>query len=638
MTDFMDFLPEASLAGVLGFLLAAVATAAAILAHHFELVGLFFRKVDKESTKNGGDLVATVLKAHGIKYVFTLCGGHISPILVACEREGMRVVDTRFEGNAAFAADAVSRLSGVIGVACVTAGPGVTNTVTALQNAKMAESPVLLLGGASASVLKGRGALQDIDQLTLCKALCKYVATVTRVRDIVPLLRKAIYEAQSGVPGPVFVELPIDSLYSYKAVEEGLFPPSSAKSPSIGQRITRWYLQNYMNRLFADAWAPRNTAPILPSFPRHSPNDISDVANLIRGAKKPVFLLGSQVTLPPTKAENLKAALESMGIPCYLGGMARGLLGRRNPLHVRQCRKEALKEADVVVCAGAVADFRLKYGQLFSRRSKIVMVNRSKSHLKMNAGTFFKVTKSVNGDPGCFLLALSQSLGDYTCPSEWLDTLHDRDSGKEKANREKADEEPKEDEQPHLNALKVLYLAEEVMSDDSILVADGGDFVGSAAYILRPRGPLRWLDPGPFGTLGVGGGFALGAKLCRPEADVWIIYGDGALGFSIPEFDTFARFKLPVIALVGNDACWSQIAREQIPMFKSKVACMLEYCSYETVAEGFGGRGFLMDGPMDDDQIRNTLRQAQEVSREGKPVLINCLIRKNKFREGSISV
>ena len=632
MAQLLSYLPEASVASLLWFLLAVVATAGAVLVHHFELVGLLFLEVNKTSKKHGGELVASVLKAHGVRYVFTLCGGHISPILVACEKEGMKIIDTRFEGNCAFAADAVSRLSGVIGVACVTAGPGVTNTVTALQNAKLAESPVLLIGGASASILKGRGALQDIDQMALCKGLCKHVVTVTRIRDIVPVLRKAIYEAQSGVPGPVFVEMPIDALYPYNLVKEGLFPKMTAKS--ISQKIINWYLQNYMNRLFAGAWKTQPMEPIPPSFPRHSPSDVSTVVNLLRGAKKPVFLLGSQVTLPPTKAENLKVALEKMGIPCFLGGMARGLLGRNSSIHIRQRRRDALKECDVVVCAGAIADFRLSYGRHFTRKSNVVMVNRSKSHLKMNTDAFFRVAHSIHGDPGCFLLALSQALDAYSCPAEWLGTLKSRDSEKEVANRKKAKELPEQ----HLNPLNVLYHAEDIMSEDSIIVADGGDFVGSAAYILRPRGPLRWLDPGPYGTLGVGGGFALGAKLCRPDADVWIIYGDGALGFSVPEFDTFARFNLPVIALVGNDACWSQIAREQVPMLGSDVGCMLEYRSYEVVAKGFGGRGFVMDRGLSDEQIRDMLREAQEISREGKPVLINCLIGKTNFRAGSISV
>lgn len=625
-------LPDVSLASVVWFVVALVATAAAILVHRFELLGLLFHEVERESKRHGGELVASVLKAHGVKYVFTLCGGHISPILVACEKEGIKIVDTRYEGNCAFAADAVSRLSGVIGVACVTAGPGVTNTVTALQNAKMAESPVLLLGGASATVLKGRGALQDIDQMALCKALCKHVVTVTRVRDIVPTLRKAIHVAQSGVPGPVFVEIPIDALYPYHLVGEGLFPKTPAKS--IGQRFTNWYIQNYMDRLFAGAWKARPLAPIPPSFPRHSPSDVVFVANLIRKAKKPVFLLGSQVTLPPTDVEELKTSLEKLGVPCFLGGMTRGLLGRNSAIHIRQRRKDALKEADVVVCAGAVADFRLSYGRHFSRKSKIVMVNRSKSNLKMNSDVFYGVVKAVHGSPGDFLLSLAQALDVFSCPQEWLAVLKGRDGEKEAVNRKKA----KEPTDQHLNPLNVLYHAEEVMSENSIIVADGGDFVGSAAYILRPRGPLRWLDPGPYGTLGVGGGFALGAKLCRPDADVWIIYGDGALGFSVPEFDTFTRFKLPVVALVGNDACWSQIAREQVPMLGSSVACNLDYCSYETVAEGFGGRGFLLDSDCSDEDIRETLRKAQEVSREGKPVLINCLIGKTNFREGSISV
>ena len=633
LEDVAEYLPEISWTGFLGVGVALLATTIAFLVQRFELLGLLFRKVEKDSERHGGELVAAVLRAHGVKFVFTLCGGHISPVLVACEKEGIRVVDTRFEGNAAFAADAVSRLSGVIGVACVTAGPGVTNTVTALQNAKMAESPVLLLGGASANALKGRGALQDIDQLSLCKTLCKHVATVTRVRDIVPALRKAIYEAQSGVPGPVFLELPIDALYPYKLVSDGLFPKSPAKS--FGQKITNWYLENYLNRLFADAWVDQSLTPIIPQFPRHTPNDITEVANLLRRSQKPVFLLGSQVTLPPTKAQNVKAALEAMGIPCFLGGMARGLLGRNSALHIRQRRKDALKEADVVVCAGAVADFRLSYGRVFKRSSQVVMVNRSKSNLTMNTDVFFKVRKSVHGDPGCFILALSQALTRFSCPSEWLSTLKSRDFEKEAENRKKSRNLPQE----HLNPLNVLYLTEEVMSENSVIIADGGDFVGSAAYILRPRGPLCWLDPGPYGTLGVGGGFALGAKLCRPDSDVWIIYGDGALGFSVPEFDTFARFNLPVVALVGNDACWTQIAREQVPMFKSNVACLLDYRSYETVAEGFGGRGFLLDRDLDDAAIKETLHRAQEVSREEKkPVLINCLIGKTDFRDGSISV
>ena len=161
---------------------------------------------------HGGILVGEVLAKHGVQFLYTLCGGHISPILIGAEAQGIRVVDTRHEVTAVFAADATARLTGVPGVAAVTAGPGMTNTITAVKNAQMAQSPVIILGGAAATLLKGRGALQDIDQISLLKPIVKMAAAVTRVRDIVPTLEKAFQVAQSGVPGPVFVELPVDLL------------------------------------------------------------------------------------------------------------------------------------------------------------------------------------------------------------------------------------------------------------------------------------------------------------------------------------------------------------------------------------------------------------------------------------------
>ena len=601
----------------------------------FGLIDLLFNKVDRKSKRNGGELVADVLKEHGVKFVFTLSGGHISPILAACEKKGLRIVDTRHEVTCVFAADAVARLSGVVGVACVTAGPGVTNTVTAVKNASMAESPVLILGGAAAILMKGRGSLQDIDQISLFKPICKYTACVQRVRDIVPTLRKAICIAQSGVPGPVFVELPIDSLYPYDIVVKELFPKSQ-KAKSLNLKIIEFYLQNYVDRLFAGAWRSYDYGPLPVTFPRASQGEINRCVSLLKSAKKPIFLLGSQATLPPAKADDVRAALEKIGVPCFLGGMSRGYLGRKNPYHIRQKRRDALKDADFVVCAGAVVDFRLSYGRAFNRKSKIIAVNRSKTNLKLNTDAFWKAHMYVLGDPGLFLVSLAEALGDgYSCPEDWLKTLHDRDAEKEKANIAKCGEATNK----HLNSINVLHKAEDVMSENTILIADGGDFVGSASYILRPRGPLKWLDPGPFGTLGVGGGFALGAKLCNPDDDVWIIYGDGSLGYSVAEFDTFARHKTPVIALIGNDACWTQIAREQVPMFGTAVACNLEYCNYDVVANGFGGVGYKLDGKSSDKDIVKTLEKAQQVSRsDKKPVLVNCLIGRTDFRDGSISV
>ncbi len=618
---------------------ATIFTLLAILAHYFGLFDLALHKVDPDSNRNGGEHVAAVLKAHGIKHIFTLVGGHISPVLVECEKTGIRVIDTRHEVTCVFAADAMARLSGVLGVACVTAGPGLTNTVTAIKNASMAESPVLLLGGASATLLKGRGALQDIDQLSLFKPLCKYVATIRRIRDIVPTLKKAICIAQSGTPGPVFVELPIDSLYPYKLVLKELV---NEKSPpnTLSKKIMKFFLNNYVNRLFAGAWEPIDPKPLVVNFPLASSSCIRKCAALLRGAKKPVIVLGSQATLPPMKPERVREALEKMGVPCFLGGMSRGCLGKNSPIHIRQKRSLALKDADVIILAGAVADFRLSYGRIFSKQSKVVSVNRSESNMKLNSDYNWKAHMYVQGDPGSFLVSVAKELGDsFQCDESWPQYLKKRDLEKDAVNLAKSKELPEQ----HLNPLKVLYRMEEALDEGAVLVTDGGDFVGSAAHILRPSGPLKWLDPGAFGTLGSGGGFALGAKLVNPDADVWIVYGDGSLGYSIAEFDTFERHKIPVIAVVGNDACWTQIAREQIPMFKSDVACNLKYCDYEMVARGFGGEGFKIDrnsddASSDDASIDQVFKEAKRISKSGKPVLINALIGKSNFREGSISI
>ncbi|XP_052828506.1 2-hydroxyacyl-CoA lyase 2 isoform X2 [Octopus bimaculoides] len=597
-------------------------------------LGLLYQwryKFDPKIKKNGGDLVAETLKAHGVKNIFTLVGGHISPILVACERLGIRVVDTRHEVTSVFAADAVARMSGTIGVAAVTAGPGVTNTVTAVKNAQMAESPVLLIGGAAATLLKGRGSLQDIDQLSLFKSLCKFTASVSTVKEIVPTLQKAIQTAQSGTPGPVFVEFPIDVLYPYETVKKEMGMKDSGKG--LMQNIVNWYLQNHLNNLFSGAFEDRDMSPLHVDIPKPSPSQVQKCAELLSKAKKPVFILGSQITLPPVPVENLCQSLENIGVPCFLGGMSRGLLGRNNPLQMRQQRREALKEADLIVLAGTVCDFRLGYGRSLNRKAKIITVNRSKEQLYKNSDMFWKPTVAIQGDAATFVTQLSSTLQGYKCDPEWLSTLRERDNLKEKANEKKGEEKTDK----HLNPVKLLQLTEEILTDDSILVADGGDFVGTASYILRPRGPLCWLDPGAFGTLGVGGGFALGAKICRPESDVWIIYGDGSLGFSVAEFDTFTRHKMPVIALVGNDAGWTQIYREQVPMFGSSVACDLSFSSYHTVAEGFGGKGYQLDRS-NEEQIPTILRQCQKDAREGHSVLINALIGKTNFREGSISV
>lgn len=616
---------------ILGCFLGIVLGGLVFAAYKLGILYRLFHKTETKSPRHGGDNVAEVLSAHGVKYIFTLVGGHISPILVACEKVGIRIVDTRHEATAVFAADAVARLSGTVGVAAVTAGPGLTNTVTAVKNAQMAESPLLLIGGAAGTLLQGRGALQDIDQMSLFKPLCKFCASIRTIRDIVPTVRKALAIAQSGTPGPVFIEFPIDTLYPYHLVSQEF----TVKNPPKGLmgKIIAWYLKTHLMNLFAGAWEKRDVSPLPVDIPQATDDQVQKCIELVSRAKKPVILVGSQATLPPMPVDDTRKALEDLGIPCFLGGMSRGMLGIDSPIRIRQNRRDALREADLVLLAGTVCDFRLSYGRVLSRRSKIIAINRDKKQLLKNSDLFWKPTVAIQGDVGSFLVRLSKGLKGHHCPEEWPQSLKAGELTKENANRVKAAEKTEH----HLNPLKVLHCVDELMAEDSIIVADGGDFVASAAYIMRPRGPMCWLDPGAFGTLGVGGGFALGAKLCRPDAEVWIVYGDGSLGYSVAEFDTFTRHKIPVIALVGNDACWSQIAREQIPMLGSNVACGLAFTDYHTVADGYGGKGYLI-GREDEDKLSDIIRQAQKETRGGKSILLNVLIGKTNFREGSVSV
>ncbi|GAB6027324.1 hypothetical protein CHUAL_001606 [Chamberlinius hualienensis] len=591
-----------------------------------------FRTIDRNSLEHGGSLVAQVIKAHGVRHVFTLCGGHISPILVALEKIGVKVVDTRHEATAVFAADATARMSGTVGVAIVTAGPGLTNTITAVKNAEMAESPIVIIGGAAASILKGRGALQDIDQMSLFKPLCKFCGTVTAVREIVPVLRKAFQIAQSGTPGPVFLEFPIDCLFPYNAVVKEIGMKSGGKS--LSQKLVDMYLQNYVDNIFNDAWVNKVFDPLRVDIPLAGSTQVMECVQMIRSSARPLIVLGSQVTLPPVPIQQLRKALEAMGIPCYLGGMARGLLGRNSSIQMRQKRREALQEADLVILAGAVCDFRLSYGRVLSKKSKIVAVNRNKTQLYKNSDMFWKPSLAIQSDAASFIIEVAQNLNNLKVSSKWIETLTKREVEKEDENKKLAEEKTEN----HLNPIKILQKLEEVMGDDAILVADGGDFVATAAYTLRPRGPLQWLDPGAFGTLGVGGGFALGAKLCRPESEVWIIYGDGSCGYSIMEYDTYDRHNAPILSLVGNDGAWMQIARDQTPRFKTSIACMLKQSNYHEIVEVFGAKGFLLRRE-DDDKIKEVLEEARKFYQSnGRSVMVNALIGQTKFRDGSISV
>lgn len=583
---------------------------------------------------NGGAIIGQTLARHGITHLFTLCGGHISPILVGAKAEGIRIVDVRDEVNAVFAADAVARMTGTVGVAAVTAGPGVTNTLTAIKNAQMAQSPVLLFGGAAATVLKGRGSLQDIDQLSMLKPITKWATSVRTVSALEHTVNRAIEVATSGVPGPVFIEVPVDLLYGEDTVREWYLTESGVKDPkTLPAKALNLYLRGHLYRQFHQPHVklPRPEVPEV-HLPGRAPADrVAEAAALLRKAERPALVIGSQTLVNRGDASAIVAAVEALGIPTWLGGMARGLLGTDSPIQFRHARGKSLKQADVVVVCGFPFDFRLGYGRAIGSKATVIAANLGADDLKLNR----RPEVPVQMHPGDFLVDLARALegdvgGDRHAP--WFEAVRGREAARDAEIAAQGRELPGEG---LVNPVDFFLKLDAHMADDAVLVVDGGDFVATAAYILRPRGPLSWLDPGVFGTLGVGGGFATGASLVRPGTEVWLIYGDGSSAYSLAEFDTYVRHGLAPIAVIGTDASWAQIAREQGEMLGDDVGTVLRRTDYHKVAEGYGGKGLLLSDPA---QIESVIKKAKKLSASGVPVCINVQIGKSEFRKGSISI
>ena len=575
---------------------------------------------------HGGDRIAAVLRAHGISALFTLCGGHISPILAAAKARGLRVIDVRGEATAVFAADAAARLTGTPGVAAVTAGPGVTNTVTALKNAQLAQSPVLVLGGAVPTLLRGRGALQDIDQRVVTEPHVKFFRRVGRVREIGTAVEDALASVRDGVQGPGFIEVAVDLLYPRELIRTW-YREAAGKGRSLGALARRLYLHRHLARLFAGSGTASPPQVRAAAAPAARDPDIAAAAAALARASRPVAIIGSQTLASGTDAARVVKAITRLGVPVYLSGMARGLLGRDHPLQLYHQRRQALREADCVILAGVPCDFRLDYGRHLSRAETVIAVNRSSAEARLNR----KPTIAAIGDVGGSLERLAaQSGGVPTRWQDWLRTLHARD-----AEREAEIDAQAAAAGDYVNPIALLRAIDREAGDNAIFVADGGDFVATASYVLRPRGPRMWLDPGPFGTLGVGAGFGLGAALSRPDAEVWILFGDGACGYSLAEFDTFVRHGIPVIAVVGNDAGWTQIAREQVKLLHDDVGTVLARTAYHDVAAGFGAEGILVKTAA---EVPQALARVRAAAQSGKPVLVNVWLDRTAFREGAISM
>ncbi|HEY1546720.1 MAG TPA: thiamine pyrophosphate-binding protein [Kofleriaceae bacterium] len=575
--------------------------------------------------EHGGDIIADVLARHGVRFLFTLCGGHISPILTGAQAKGIRVVDVRDEVNAVFAADAVARMTGVVGAAAVTAGPGVTNAITAVKNAQMAQTPLILFGGATATLLKGRGSLQDIDQLSLMKPITKWAGSVKTVPALGPTVERALEIATEGVPGPVFVEVPVDVLYPQSIVRQWYEKEAGlGKAKGIGAKALELYIKGHLYRQFHAPSLPELSLPLkLPHL--RGDSGIDRAAAALKSAKQPVIVVGSQALAGVKDPARLARALGTLNAPVYLAGVARGLLGRTHELQLRHNRGAALKEADCVIVCGFPFDFRLGYGRGINKQATLVAANLSSHELRKNR----RPDVAVEMHAGDFLVALAER-AQWSGDAAWLRTLQAREGTRDAEIAKKA--------QPAGELVDPLHFfsrLEDAMADDAVLVVDGGDFVATASYIVRPRAPLSWLDPGVFGTLGVGGGFALGASLVKPGREVWLIWGDGSSAYTLAEFDTYVRHGVAPIALIGNDASWMQIAREQVEVLGTTLGTDLRRTDYHKVAEGYGGVGLMLNDP---SRVDATLAEAKAIARGGRPVCINVHLRRTDFRKGSISI
>ena len=508
---------------------------------------------------SGGELVARVLAQAGVGHVFTLCGGHILPIYDGCLKEGIGVVDVRHEQAAAHAADAYARLTRNVGVAIVTAGPGVTDAVTGVANAYAARSPLLLIGGAAPLGLRGLGALQEMEQVALLRPITKGSWSVAETRQIPEVLTTAIRTALSGRPGPVFVEIPVDLLLA--TIEDRLAPIPT----------------EYVHRTPAAG----------------DPSAIEQVTRLLAEARRPAVVAGGGVWWDNAAAA-LGAFAEAAGVPVFMNGAGRGSLPAEHPLAFAHARGAALGAADFVLVLGTPLDFRLGYGRppTFAENAAVVMIDCDPAELGRNRPLAVGIAAHLGRALEQLTAALPRSV--VARFDDWRREL----AAHEQRAQQALDAQSAADDVPVSHYRWAAEIARHVTAE-TLVVGDGGDVVGCASKLVRLSRPGQWLDPGPFGCLGVGPPFAIAAKLLAPARRVLLIAGDGAFGLNGIELETAIRFNLPMTCIIGNDGGWGQIRNPQVSFFGAEraVATSLPLTRYDQMVEALGGRGVLVREP-----------------------------------------
>lgn len=537
---------------------------------------------------HGGALVAQAFAREGVSHVFTLCGGHIQHIYDGCLDHGIRVVDTRHEQAAGHAAEGWARATGKPGIALVTAGPGVTDAVTAAANAQRGQTPMILIGGQGPRFYAGMGSLQEMDHVTLMKSITKWSATVPETRRIPEFMAWAFRRAMTGVPGPVFLEMPLDVLMGMEKTEDLPNP------------------QNYRTAHVAGG----------------DPAGIQAAADALSKAQRPVAIVGTQWWWSPYK-DSIASFLAAYDLPVFLNGGARGAIRPDDPRFFRLCRSRALKEADVIVVFGTPWDFRLSYGQDIPPTTTVIHVDLDPDVIGHNRGA----EVGIVGDTGLVMKQLAEA-GSRTGPA-WIDVVRGWENGR----MLKMLPELESDSVP-INPLRFAKELARAITETSTIVCDGGDIVGTAAKVVDVWRPGQWMDPGPLGTLGVGPSYAMAAKLARPNDPTFIIYGDGSFGLNGMEYESAARQGIPFVGVMGNDAAWTQIRRGQVQLFGNEraPATSLEFTRYDRMVEALGGHGEYVESPT---EIYPAIQRALD---SGKPALVNVKIGSSSFREGAISV